>query len=204
MLHVLDLGANYWSLWTEAENLEQYNARFPEGFRALQQRMGYRIRPAWIWQRKRWGTEELIVGVANNGVASMPGVLRLTLESADGAVRQTGVLDPGQPFAGKIRQASAHPAPGTRRCGIQVDGFSGDEGQCSQANPMGLCAASERGWFIPCAFEGKRRARMAQRRLIAMRKTSPRNQLAAEESCFPSLPNRQADVRQLAVCRSRT
>ena len=32
MLHVLDLGANYWSLWTEAENLEQYNARFPEGF----------------------------------------------------------------------------------------------------------------------------------------------------------------------------
>ena len=112
MLHVLDLGANYWSLWTEAENLEQYNARFPEGFRALQQRMGYRIRPAWIWQRKRWGTEELIVGVANDGVASMPGVLRLTLESTDGAIRQTGVLDPGQPFAGKIRQASLILPPG--------------------------------------------------------------------------------------------
>jgi hypothetical protein len=33
---------------------------------------------------------------------------------------------------------------------------------------MGLYATSEWGRFIPCAIEGKRRARMAQRRLIAM------------------------------------
>lgn len=112
MLHVLDLGANYWSLWTEAENLEQYNSRFPEGFRALQQRMGYRIRPAWIWQRKRWGTEEVIVGVANDGVAGVPGLVRLTLESADGSVRQTGTLDAGHPNAGKLRQASLILPPG--------------------------------------------------------------------------------------------
>ena len=112
MLHVLDLGANYWALWTEAENLDQYNSRFPEGFRALQQRMGYRIRPAWIWQRKRWGTEEVIVGIANDGVAGVPGVLRLTLESADGSIRQTGTLDPGQPFAGKVREASLVLPPG--------------------------------------------------------------------------------------------
>jgi hypothetical protein len=112
MLHVLDLGANYWALWTEAENLDQYNTRFPEGFRALQQRMGYRIRPAWIWQRKRWDTKEVIVGVANDGVAGIPGVLRLTLESADGSIRQTGTLDPGQPFAGKVREASLILPPG--------------------------------------------------------------------------------------------
>jgi hypothetical protein len=106
MLHVLDIGANYWSLWTEAENLDQYNQRYPNGFRALQQRMGYRIRPAWIWQRKRWDTTEVIVGVANDGVAGIPGVLRLTLESKDGSIRLSGTLDAGQPFAGKVRQAA--------------------------------------------------------------------------------------------------
>lgn len=112
MMHVLDIGANYWSLWTEAEALAQYNMRFPGGFRALQERMGYRIRPAWIWQRKRWGAEEVIVGVANSGVAGVPGVLRLTLESADGAIHLSGTLDPGHPFAGKVRQASFVLPPG--------------------------------------------------------------------------------------------
>ncbi len=106
MLHTLDLGANYWSLWTEAGNLEQYNQRYPDGFRALQQRIGYRLRPAWIWQRKRWDTTEVIVGVANAGVAGIPGFLRLTLESKDGSIRRSGVLDAGQPYAGKVRQAA--------------------------------------------------------------------------------------------------
>jgi hypothetical protein len=106
MFHVLDLGANYWALWTEAENLARYNERYPEGFRALQQRMGYRIRPAWVWQRKRWGTMELIVGIANDGVAAVPGWLRLTLKSTDGSFQSSGTLDHGLPHAGKVRQAS--------------------------------------------------------------------------------------------------
>ncbi|HEY7304719.1 MAG TPA: hypothetical protein VH601_11420 [Bryobacteraceae bacterium] len=105
MLHVLDLGANYWALWTEAENLARYNERYPNGFRALQQRMGYRVRPSWIWQRKRYNTFELIVGVANDGVAGIPGLLRLTLETADGKFRESGYLDAGHPHAGKMRQA---------------------------------------------------------------------------------------------------
>ena len=112
MLHVLDLGANYWALWTEAENLEAYNEKYPEGFRALQQRMGYRIRPAWVWQRKRWGTEEVIVAVANDGVSGFPGVLRLTLENADGSIRASGTLDLGQPYGGRIREASLILPPG--------------------------------------------------------------------------------------------
>src|ERR1700757_3648680 len=77
MLHVLDLGANYWSLWTEAENLAKYNERYPDGFRKLQQRIGYRLRPAWVWERKRYGTLEVIVAVSNDGVAAAPGKLRL-------------------------------------------------------------------------------------------------------------------------------
>ncbi len=106
MLHVLDLGANYWALWTEGENLKSYNERYPRGFATLQERMGYRVRPSWIWQRKRYGTSEVIVCVTNDGVAGVPGALRLTLESADGKFRTSGSLDAGHPHGGRIRQAS--------------------------------------------------------------------------------------------------
>jgi hypothetical protein len=105
MLHVLDLGANYWSLWTEAENLAMYNDRYPNGFRALEQRMGYRVRPSWVWQRKRFNTFEVIAGISNDGVAGIPGLLRLTLETMDGKFHQSGYLDAGHPYPGKVRQA---------------------------------------------------------------------------------------------------
>ena len=63
MLHALDVKANYWGLWTEADNLARYNEKFPRGFERLQTGMGYRLRPAWVWQRKRYGTYEFIVCV---------------------------------------------------------------------------------------------------------------------------------------------
>jgi hypothetical protein len=106
MLHTLDLGANYWSLWTESDNLRRYYERYPNGFDTLRRRLGYRVRPSWIWQRKRYGTDEIIVAVSNDGVAGVPGVLRLHLESLDGKIQLNGSLDAGQPYAGKIRQAS--------------------------------------------------------------------------------------------------
>jgi hypothetical protein len=104
--HCLDLGANYWSLWTEAENLARYHERQPAGFTALQQRMGYRVRPSWVWQRKRDAGTELVVAFANDGVAGVPGTLHVVAESADGTVRARGTLDPGQPYGGKLRQAA--------------------------------------------------------------------------------------------------
>jgi hypothetical protein len=106
MLHVLDLGSNYWSLWTEGANLKLYNERYPHGFATLQRRMGYRVRPSWIWQRKRYGSSEVIVCITNDGVAGVPGALRLSLESMDGKFHADGSLDAGHPFGGKIRQAS--------------------------------------------------------------------------------------------------
>jgi hypothetical protein len=106
MLHVLDLGANYWSLWTESENLLKYHERYPRGFSTLQQRMGYRVRPSWVWQRKREGASEVIACITNDGVAGVPGVLRLSLETMDGRFRMTGGLDAGHPYGGIIRQAS--------------------------------------------------------------------------------------------------
>jgi hypothetical protein len=104
--HVLDLGANYWSMWTEADNLKSYNERYPDGFRALQQRMGYRVRPSWIWQRKRYGTSEVVVALANDGVAGVPGILHVYVESMDGRVKVGGGLDAGHPYGGKLRQAN--------------------------------------------------------------------------------------------------
>jgi len=106
MLHVLDLGANYWSLWTEADNLARYHQSYPNGFTTLKRRMGYRVRPSWIWQRKRYDTSEVIVAFTNDGVAGVPGVLRVHVESLDGKVRVGGSLDAGHPFGGKVRQAS--------------------------------------------------------------------------------------------------
>jgi len=106
MLHVLDVKANYWSLWTEADNLKHYNEVYPRGFERLRANLGYRLRPAWVWQRKRLGTFEVIVCVANRGVAGVPGVLWLQLESPDGKLVIHGTLDGGHPRGGGIRQAS--------------------------------------------------------------------------------------------------
>jgi len=106
MLHVLDVKANYWSLWTEADNLKHYNDVYPRGFERLRANLGYRLRPAWVWQRKRLGTFEVIVCVANRGVAGVPGVLWLQLESPDGKLVMRGTLDAGRPHGGGIRQAS--------------------------------------------------------------------------------------------------
>ncbi len=106
MLHVLDLKANYWALWTEADNLARYNERFPRGFERLRSSMGYRLRPSWVWQRKRYETFELIVCISNRGVAGVPGVLWLRVTSPDGKWSMDGALDAGQPVGGGLRQAS--------------------------------------------------------------------------------------------------
>jgi len=106
MLHSLDMGANYWSLWTEADNLFRYHEARPRAIDTLQRRIGYRVRPAWVWQRKRYGTTELVMAFANDGVAGVPGVLRVFVETEDGRVRVGGGLDAGHPHAGRLRQAS--------------------------------------------------------------------------------------------------
>jgi hypothetical protein len=106
MLHVLDLKANYWSLWTESEHLASYNERFPRGFERLQANLGYRLRPSWVWQRKRSGTSELVVSISNRGVAGVPGVLWLQIASPDGSFKLRGSLDPGYPHGGGLRLSS--------------------------------------------------------------------------------------------------
>lgn len=104
--HALDIGTNYFGLWTEADNIRRYYEKYPDSLRAMEQRLGYRVRPSIIWQRKRYGTMELILGIINDGVAGVPGILGVYAESIDGSVRIGGNLDAGQPYAGRMRQAS--------------------------------------------------------------------------------------------------
>jgi hypothetical protein len=106
MLHVPDLRANYWALWTEADNLARYNEMYPRGFERLRTTIGYRLRPSWIWQRKRHDTFELIVCVSNRGSAGVPGVLWLHLNGPNKKLSLSGSLDPGHPHGGGLRQAS--------------------------------------------------------------------------------------------------
>ena len=63
-LAVLDLGGNYWSLWTEADNIRRFYERYPKALETMQRRIGYRVRPSWVWQRKRYDTTELVVAFA--------------------------------------------------------------------------------------------------------------------------------------------
>jgi hypothetical protein len=104
--HALDIGTNYFGLWTEAENIRRYYEKYPDSLHAMEQRLGYRVRPSLIWQRKRYDTMELILGIVNDGVAGVPGVLGIHAETADGRVKLGGNLDAGQPHAGRIRLAS--------------------------------------------------------------------------------------------------
>ncbi len=104
--HALDIGTNYFGLWTEADNIRRYYEKYPDSLHAMKQRLGYRVRPSLVWQRKRYDTMELIVGIVNDGVAGVPGILGVYAETPDGKVKVGGNLDAGLPYAGKLRQAS--------------------------------------------------------------------------------------------------
>jgi hypothetical protein len=107
--HVIDVGASYWSLWNfhaiSANNLMSYYQAFPKSFDQINRRIGYRVRPSMIWSYEDSGYLGLIIAFANDGIAGVPGVLRVTVETEDGKVLKSGCLDAGYPLPGKLRQA---------------------------------------------------------------------------------------------------
>lgn len=122
--HVMDVGANYWSLWNfhdiSAANLMSWYRAFPAWFDRINRRIGYRVRPSFIWNYEDDQSSGLIVGFANDGIAGVPGVLRVTVESPEGAVLASGGLDPGYPLPGKIRQAQFVLPRGTKWQGLRL------------------------------------------------------------------------------------
>jgi len=122
--HILDVGANYWSLWNfhaiSAQNLLSYYQAFPKSFDQINRRIGYRVRPSMIWSYEESGYLGLIVAFANDGIAGVPGVLRVTVESEDGKILTSGCLDAGYPLPGKLRQAQFVLPKETKFAGLKL------------------------------------------------------------------------------------
>jgi hypothetical protein len=124
MQHVMDVGVSYFSLWNfhaiGAWNLRRYQEAYPETFARIARRVGYRVRPSFVWSYSDGPRCGLIVGLANDGIAGVPGVLRLAVARADGTVLAEGGLDAGYPLPGKIRQAQLVLPAGTEWQGLQL------------------------------------------------------------------------------------
>jgi hypothetical protein len=122
--HVIDVGANYWSLWNfhqiSAKNLMSYYQASPTWFDRINRRIGYAVRPSMIWSYADGGYLGLIAGFANDGISGVPGVLRVTVESEDGKPLKSGCLDAGYPLPGKIRQAQFVLPRGTKWQGLKL------------------------------------------------------------------------------------
>ncbi len=122
--HVMDIGANYWSLWNfhqiSARNLASYYEAYPDAFNRIHRRIGYRVRPSFIWSYADDSSTGLIIGFANDGIAGVPGVLRVSVESPEGALLKSGCLDAGYPLPGKIRQAQFVLPRGTKWQGLKI------------------------------------------------------------------------------------
>jgi len=120
--HAADAGVNYLSLWSwhnqSAGNLLSYYDKYPEPIDTMARKIGYRIRPSFIWKFARDGAAGLVVGLANDGIAPVPGVLRLSVVSAENKVHVSGCVDPGFPTPTGVHQAMLMlPA------GVQLDGL---------------------------------------------------------------------------------
>ena len=122
--HVMDIGANYFSLWNfhqiSANNLQSYYRAYPKWFDRIHRRIGYSVRPSFIWSYTEGDHCGLIVGFANDGIAGVPGVLRITLEGDEGKTLVSGCLDAGYPLPGKIRQAQFILPAGIKWQGVRL------------------------------------------------------------------------------------
>jgi hypothetical protein len=122
--HVCDLGANYWSVWNwhniAAKNILSYYDKFPQPIEDIARRIGYRVRPSWIWYFEKEEHPGLVLGLVNDGIAGVPGVLRVTVLSEDGKVNVGGCLDPGYPLPRGVRQAMFVLPKGTDWKGLKL------------------------------------------------------------------------------------
>ena len=122
--HVTDVGVNYLSVWSwhkqSAHAISSYYEKFPEPIDEIARQIGYRIRPSFIWTFKRDGANGLVVGLTNDGIAPVPGVLRLSVLSEDGKIRVSGSVDAGYPKPTGVHQAMLMLPAGVNWEGLQL------------------------------------------------------------------------------------
>jgi len=105
--HVRDVGANYWSLWNwhniHADHVMNYYRQYPAGIDSLQRVIGYRLRPAWIWTYGKAPEMGLLIGLANDGISGVPGLVRLTVLDPNGQTISEATLEAGHPTPHQVR-----------------------------------------------------------------------------------------------------
>jgi hypothetical protein len=108
--HVKDIGANYYSLWNwhniHAEHVMNYYRQYPDGIDGLNRVIGYRLRPAWIWTIGETVPMKLIVGLSNDGISGVPGIVRLILLDQNGQPVSESTLEAGHPIPHQVRLVS--------------------------------------------------------------------------------------------------
>jgi hypothetical protein len=129
--HVRDVGAGYFSLWNwhriRADRLRNYYERYPEAINGLARQIGYRVRPSWVWTYDAGDDAGLILGLVNDGIAGIPGVLRVSVLDATGRVLSAaagrGLSAARQGAAGEVSAATRHGLEGLRvKAEIEVKG----------------------------------------------------------------------------------
>lgn len=131
--HVRDVGACYFSLWNwhriHADGVRRYYEQYPDALNRLARSIGYRVRPSWIWTYDAGNEAGLVLGMVNDGIAGVPGVLYVSILNEAGLVLASGSLDAGYPLPGKVRQAKFTLPRGTNWQGLRVRGEIEVKGQ---------------------------------------------------------------------------
>jgi len=131
--HVRDVGACYFSLWNwhriRADRLQNYYQQYPDAINSLARSIGYRVRPSWVWSYDAGDDSGLILGMVNDGIAGVPGVLHISILDGTGRVLASGGLDAGYPLPHRVRQAKFPLPRSTDWKGLRVKGEIEVKGQ---------------------------------------------------------------------------
>ena len=122
--HARDVGACYFSLWNwhriSAGGLTRYYQAYPKTLDSLARAIGYCVRPSWVWTYEERGEPGLIIGFVNDGIAGVPGALRISVANEAGQELAAGFLDAGYPLPGRVRQALLPLPKGTAWRGLRL------------------------------------------------------------------------------------
>lgn len=112
--HYVAVGFNPWDvIIAHDQRVELYEQ--------LAERIGYRLRPAVVWRLVADdGSQELVVALANDGTADVPGTLTLTAHFADGS-ESAASLEAGRPHPGDRILYRLPIPPSMRDRGSEVD-----------------------------------------------------------------------------------
>jgi hypothetical protein len=124
---------------------------FPKSFDQINRRIGYRVRPSMILSYDDGGHLGLIVALANDRIAGVPGVL-----SGDRRERRRQNSDERMPgsWLSPARRAPAGAICAAQRnkiCRFETQSEDGRE-RYALPSPMGLSAEAQRGWLTDSAF----------------------------------------------------